>query len=333
MDPPQPPTDPGAGLVDTHHPGGAERLTGTLDERFQVGRGLGDDGGDAARRHLHPNRLVQDLGAALDRHEMRRGEVRDQRAHPRPVTGRRGRLTRKPCRRHRVTQPATTPQHPMLDHPHHRLGDVEDLPRALRDDLRLVQIGAAARAAVRAVPDHLVRLGGLRQTRPARARLLPWPAPLPARTPLLPVRRRLGATLRGRRPRRVPRGLPQPGLELGDPRLQLLDHPVPFGQQREQLTLARRHLTAGAHHHHTIQPPDRGKTTAASRQLHPCHQVKHPAQDLNSYRGPSGDAPTRAVPVRYRSSTKQSASSTRCISSRVRKSAGSVSRFRSAGVD
>lgn len=81
VDPPQPPTDPGAGLVDTHHPGGAERLTGTLDERFQVGRGLGDDGGDAARRHLHPKRLVQDLGAALDRHEMRRGEVRDQRAH------------------------------------------------------------------------------------------------------------------------------------------------------------------------------------------------------------------------------------------------------------
>ena len=138
----------------------------------------------------------------------------------------------------------------MLSHRDRGFGQVEDLAALHPGDRPPGQARPAPSAAARLVPQLPVRPGRLGQ----RAALMPVLAARLA-AGFLPQRprpwRRLIQPLTGRRPRRIPRTLPQPRLKLSDP-LPGLRQVFPCPRQRSprlgQLPAQRRHQRG----HHLI---------------------------------------------------------------------------------
>jgi hypothetical protein len=101
----------------------------------------------------------------------------------------------------------------MLGHPHPDRGQVEHLPALHTHPWGRAQVGAAATARARLMPQDLVRIGDLSQRRPGMTGL---PTGLTPAAAAQRFRGRLDERrVRRGRLRRVPRVQPQPALQLG----------------------------------------------------------------------------------------------------------------------
>ena len=138
----------------------------------------------------------------------------------------------------------------MLDRPEPDLGEIEHLPCLMADGDRVTQTLPAAAACRRDMIDDIVRRCDLSQMAALVTRLAAGLAP--RRTPQA-LGRRLGQSVRRRRPRRVtrvlrkaPRQLGRLGLELNDALLKPLNGRGLLDHKRSELLIRRareRHIT------------------------------------------------------------------------------------------
>lgn len=119
--------------------------------------------------------------------------------------------------------------------------------------------------------DHRVRGIAAAQRKPLPTRLL---TRLASCLTSLRARRAALQPITRRRPRGVRRVLPQPVLELHDPRLQLLDHRVSLGQQPKEL------FNGGRRVRHRARRPATNPRIRPTRRSHQHHQSH---QRMNGY--------------------------------------------------
>ena len=167
---------------------------------------------------------------------------------------------------------AAPTQRAVLADAHADLGQIEHLAREMPDVVPVIKIALATLAHQWHVIDDLLRHTDLRKM-PARMALLP--ARLATRRTPQTLWRRLGETIRGRRPRRVAGVLSQAALEIGelcpelsDLRPQALDHTGLLNNQRGELIIRRPtrvHITQFAAQQPTPTPPEQSHYQALLR--------------------------------------------------------------------
>ena len=216
--PSQPALDAGAGLVEVRDRRGDKLTVYLVEEPVEVAGALRDIAGQRSGRDRRAQPVGKQLGGAPVGQVLPRDQVQRERPHPGSVLRRRRHAGRE-VRRGQLPAAAAASFDDMLGHVQPDLGQLEQLPPLATLNRRVLETGAAARAARRRVPDDLVRVGDRRQ-RPAPVTGLP--ARLTARRAAKAFRRgRLRQPVRRRRPRRVTRVRAQLPLELGNLTLQL----------------------------------------------------------------------------------------------------------------
>ncbi len=189
------------------------------EERIEPPGGIRHPVVQCPGRHLDTEQVVQRLGAAFTGQMLRAHQIDGVCFDPRAVNRWRGRLRREHPRRFAPAS-AATPLRLVFGHDHPRVRDIEHLAGHDADHLGVIQRSITRPAPIRAMNDHLVRIGDLRQRVPWRARLFPLSAAhRPACSPVRVLRPiRLGrTTVRRRRLRRVRRVPGELFLQISDP--------------------------------------------------------------------------------------------------------------------
>lgn len=216
MHPVQPALDPQPGLVEMRPPAAPQRLPDEAEEvPLQPPRHPAGHGRHAALADRHSEQIRHRGGDPFLRPALGHQQVDHDRGQPRPVLDRDCHLGRSRPRR---ASPATAVagHQLMLGHRGAHRRHLEDLPTRQPYLGRPGQVPPTVRTCPGLVPHHHIRVVHLPQRLTLVSRLPTGLAPRP--TPQRP-RRRLGQPLRGWRPIRVTRVLPQPPLQLGDPLL------------------------------------------------------------------------------------------------------------------
>jgi hypothetical protein len=198
VDPVQPAGHPGAGLVEVGHRRGRQPRAHDLGEPVQSPRALGHHRGQGAGGHRRAEHVGQQLRGPVDRQVLVHAQVAHQRAHPRPVAGRRTDMVGEGGLGRRAAGAAAT-LGPMLGREQAQRWQVEHLAGLDPDHARPGQVRAAPAAPVGGMQGDLVGLGDPGQVRAGGAGLLPGPAP---RGPLIVLAA-------------CPRGLAQPVRDGG----------------------------------------------------------------------------------------------------------------------
>ncbi len=193
VDPVQPARHPGTGLIKVRHRRASQPRANDLHEPGQPGRPRPPH--RPASRWPSPRRARrQQLRGPVDGQVLVHAQVAHQRAHPRPVAGRRA-GARREGRGGRAPTGAAAPLGPVLHHPQANRRQVEHLPRLDPDHRRAGQVRAAPAAPIGQVPDDLVGLGvrpaGACAAHPRTAAWRSWRSPCRAGVPA--QRRGLGA--------------------------------------------------------------------------------------------------------------------------------------------
>jgi hypothetical protein len=266
-----------------HRRGGQPRAH-DLDEPVQPGRALGEDGGQGAGRHRRAEHIGEQLAGSVDRQVLVHAQVAHQRAHPRPVAGRR---TDRVGERRGGRSPAGTAATlgPVLGHAQAQRRQVEQLPGLDPDHRRDGQVRAAPAAQVRRVFHHLVGLLHLGQVGAGRAGLLARPAALGLLVGVPFGPGGLAQAVRGRRLGGVGGVLTEPTLQLGKPRPQRGDQTSLLSVDRAQLDNHRGLDRDGGFQigvgggDRSLQDNERSSPLAMGR----TEQLPHTPQTVNSF--------------------------------------------------